>query len=220
MRRVLLLFPVLGLLSACLRPLDPGELTRTAASPPAAAECSACHAYPLQDPNHRYHLVEMVLYVKKVNGPVTCLDCHRNSIRSETVILLDSIFRDSNGSVQSSLDQPSSVWVRNGTLVRVDTVVQRHPVPSGRSAPSDPELREWLTGLSHLNGRVDVDFDPAVSDTARFHGERAQYNPAMETCSAVSCHPRSGEYRFPACSKGLPALHGGSRPASACDAAP
>lgn len=215
--------PILALLpwlSSCLGTVDSAELTRTSDGPATAVSCSACHAYVLQDPDHSFHLVNAGLYVKKVNGSITCLDCHRNSIQSAREVLADSIFQESNGSLSSSLDQPAPIWIRTGTFLRVDTVIQNHPIPSGRASPADGGLQEWMTGMAHLNGRVDVDFDSAVSDTARFNGSRARYDPRMETCSAVSCHPRSGDYRFQACSKNLPGLRGGNRPLSSCLQAP
>ena len=51
-------------------------------------------------------------------------------------------------------------------------------------------------------------FDAPVSDSARFHGARAEFNPTMETCFAISCHTKDGAYRFEACSKDLPGLVG------------
>jgi hypothetical protein len=68
-----------------------------------------------------------------------------------------------------------------------------------------------------MNGRVDVDFDSAVTNLARFQGARASYNPKLETCSAVSCHGRDGPYRFQACRKGLPELKGYTESLSPCE---
>ena len=67
-------------------------------------------------------------------------------------------------------------------------------------------IQEYMTGLAHLNGTVDVEFDPKYSDPDRFGGASAAFHPAEETCSAVSCHPTDGPYRFAAPRKGLPGL--------------
>jgi hypothetical protein len=67
-------------------------------------------------------------------------------------------------------------------------------------------MTEFMTGLAHLNGTVDVIFDPKHSDPARFGGVSATFNPKEETCSAVACHPGDNPYRFAAPSKGLPVL--------------
>jgi hypothetical protein len=95
-----------------------------------------------------------------------------------------------------------------GVLVRVDTLEQHHLIPLNDKALDEHELREWVTGLAHMNGTVDVVFDATISDTARFLGARAEFNPKMETCSAISCHSKDGLYRFEACSKNLPGLAG------------
>jgi hypothetical protein len=153
-------------------------------------------------------MVYSKLRVKQVNGLVTCLDCHARSIRSTTSILYDSIYVDSQGVERSSLDFPYAHGPDWGTLARVDTLVQHHPIPSGRDIAADGELQEWATGPAHLNGKVDVDFDSAVNDLARFNGARAEFNPKLETCSAIRCHGNDGPYRFWACGKGLPGLQG------------
>lgn len=212
-------FAVPVFLAACLRTIDPEALTQTTAAPAAAVACSACHPYPLQDRNHLEHGVSAPLFVKKVNGPVTCLDCHRGSILSASEVVGDSIFRDSNGTLWSARDYPDEPWIRALPLLRVDTYVQHHPIPSPREVPVAYGYQEWLTGMAHLNGRVDVEFDSAVSDTVRFHGAKAEYDPQQQTCSAVSCHPRSGSYRFSACSQGLPEMRGGRNPLPSCDTA-
>jgi hypothetical protein len=218
--RWILLFAASIFPAACLRTIDPEDLTRTTAAPAAAVACSACHPFPLQDPNHLEHGVSSPLFVKKVNGPVTCLDCHRGSILSVSEVIRDSIFRDSNGTLWSTQDDPAVPGLRAMSLLRVDTYVQHHPIPSPRAVPVAYGYQEWLTGMAHLNGRVDVEFDSAVSDTARFRGAKAEYDPKQQTCSAVSCHPRSGSYRFSACSKSLPEMRGGRNPLPSCDTTP
>jgi hypothetical protein len=71
-----------------------------------------------------------------------------------------------------------------------------------------------------MNGIVDVVFDPSVSDTIRYHGARAEFNPKLETCSAVSCHISDGPYRFEACSKGFPELEGETEASYQCTGKP
>jgi hypothetical protein len=165
-------------------------------------------------------MVYSKLRVKQVNGLVTCLDCHAKSIRYTTAILYDSIYADSQGVERSALDFPFARGEAWGTLLRVDTLVQHHPIPSGRALAADGELQEWATGLAHMNGKVDVDFDSAVTDLARFKGARAGFDPRMETCSAVRCHGYDGPYRFWACGKGLPGLQGGTADPGPCAGSP
>jgi hypothetical protein len=63
-----------------------------------------------------------------------------------------------------------------------------------------------MTALAHMNRKVDVLFDARNSDSARFNGERASFNPKQETCSAVACHPGDKPYSFGSVAKGLPEL--------------
>lgn len=69
-----------------------------------------------------------------------------------------------------------------------------------------PRFREYVTALAHLNGTMDVAFDPRNSDPAEYGGDSAAFNPESETCSAVACHPGGKDYRWAAPHKGLPAL--------------
>ncbi|MBW8886152.1 MAG: hypothetical protein JF616_00225 [Fibrobacteres bacterium] len=195
--------------------MDSESLTARLPDPVVGMGCSRCHPYSLSDDNHFTHLVFFSgENVKQVNGPITCLDCHATSLQRTTVILLDSLYMDSAGFVWSSVDFKG---VRPpGKLVRVDTIVQHHPIPSQRLPPAQGELQEWVTGLAHMNGQVDVVFDSTVSNPQRFGGARAEFNPKLETCSAVNCHVHEGAYRFEACSKGLPGLEGDSVPDDQC----
>jgi hypothetical protein len=107
-----------------------------------------------------------------------------------------------------------------GSLIRIDTLEQPYPIPLSGKIPKQDEVQEWITGLAHMNGKVDVVFDASVSDSSRFHGKRPEFNPKTETCSAVSCHSHDGPYRFEACSKNLPELAGDSEPGYQCAAPP
>ncbi len=201
----------------CLRTFDTGSLQAASPTQHVGLGCSACHPYALQDKNHYTHLIyNKGVFVKQANGFVTCLDCHRSSLQFTSVILLDSIYQDSDGTLRSSVDALGSGQRPPGTLIRVDTLLQHHPIPLNDNALNEGELREWVTGLAHLNGEVDVVFDSTVSDTIRFHGARAEFNSKMETCSAISCHPFDGPYRFEACSKGFPELVGDTAPSYQC----
>ena len=124
--------------------------------------------------------------------------------------LPDSIFVDTMGNEFHALDFPEDVELRTFPLVRVDTIHRRRPVPWPPRGGDLPELQEWMTGLAHLNGVVDVVFDSTSNDTAKYHGAMASFNPAMETCSAVACHPNHGAYRFADPARGLSELHGDS----------
>jgi hypothetical protein len=70
-----------------------------------------------------------------------------------------------------------------------------------------PDFQEYVTSLAHMNGKVDVAFDPRNSDTAKFNGNSASWNPKQETCSAVACHPGpSAVYSFGSKAKNLPEI--------------
>ena len=212
-----LLAAALMLLSACGDwKTDPDTLTART-GPAAGMACNACHAYPPQDSNHLYHLYQTVPD-KTINGPVTCLSCHRNSLKSQEVAVADTFFRNPDplgnppevSSVNYPIVSPADTLAIQARSWPIDSVVlwpQTHPVlqPGRPVPPPDSGLAEYMTGLAHLNGIIDVVFDPKHSDLTRF-GDSAAFNPRQETCSAVSCHPTDGPYRFAAPAKGLPGL--------------
>jgi len=217
MRFALAAFVLACLLMACGNwKTDPATLTARSA-PATGMGCMNCHAYPPQDSNHLYHLYQ-ASGNKAVNGEITCLACHRNSLIATEVVLADTFFRnpDPLGDIPyvSSMDAPLTIPPDTFNLrVRtwpIDSIILRHqtrPVPQhGRPAPADTGLVEFMTGLAHMNGTVDVIFDPKHSNPARFGGASASYNAKEETCSAVDCHPGDDPYRFAAPSKGLPGL--------------
>lgn len=193
------------------------ELTARSATAARNPDCASCHAYPLEDENHHFHLFHTVPN-KEINGPITCMDCHATSMARRPFTLLDSIYADSLGNEWSSADyaadttQPPLADSIRGrlTFVRVDTLRQERPVPVPERDGRLPELTEYMTSLAHMNGVVDVVFHPRVTDTAKFPGMRAEFNRPRETCSAVACHPRgeSPHWRFAAPSKGLEELMG------------
>jgi hypothetical protein len=182
-------------LSACLGP-DRSELTAVAATAQAGPDCATCHPYPIDDDRHRLHLIN-VSSNPLVNGPdVTCLDCHARSMAHRDTLLLDSIFVDSIGNELPSLLYPYYDNLRNFALLRVDSVWQHRPVRSPVRAGDPPAYQEYLTALAHMNGKVDVDLDEKLSDTARFQGQPASYNPEQKSCSAIACHSRDNAYRW------------------------
>lgn len=208
-----------GLFAGCM---EEAELTARTAVAARAPDCASCHAYPLEDENHHYHLFH-TQSDKAINGPVTCMDCHATSVARRPNVLLDTIFVDPTDASPepnewSSVDFPVDPAGRSladtiraaYTPVRVDTLRQERPVPAPEREGRLPELTEYMTSLAHMNGVVDVVFHPRVTDTAKFPGMRAEFNRPRETCSAVACHPRgeSPHWRFAAPSKGLSVLRG------------
>ncbi|MDB5104035.1 MAG: hypothetical protein JWP91_1724 [Fibrobacteres bacterium] len=203
-------------LSACgdWKP-DTAELTARTAEPAQGANCSSCHGYPLQDTNHVFHLYHTTPN-KRFNGPITCLDCHFQALQHASVVLRDSVYVDPTDSMPghwSSLDFP--IPGTDDSLARLirtfdlDTVVlrpQNRPIPLPKRPGAFPNFTEYMTGLAHMNRKVDVEFDPKVTDVVRFGGEKAAFNPREETCSAVACHPGDTPFRFAAPGKGLPEL--------------
>src|SRR5687768_119969 len=99
-----------GFLSACSR-MDADELTARATAPQAGANCSSCHAYPLKDTHHTYHLF-LTDSSRTENGAVSCMHCHRNSVVTRRVKVPDSIFVDSLGNQFSSWDFPRDSTMR------------------------------------------------------------------------------------------------------------
>lgn len=207
---------VLACLMACGNwKTDPASLTARSA-PATGMGCANCHAYPPQDSNHLYHLYQTVPD-KFANGAITCLACHRNSLLATEVALADTLFHnpDPLGDIEHEysmnvpVTSPADTFEIRVRTWPIDSILIRHQthprLQTGRPA-TDTGLSEFMTGLAHLNGTVDIVFDPKASDPARFGGASASYNAKEETCSAVSCHPGNDPYRFAAPRKGLPGL--------------
>jgi predicted CxxxxCH...CXXCH cytochrome family protein len=133
----------------------------------------------LRDGVHRYHL-ETAEGNKHLNGPITCLDCHAAAMRGREQVFLDTIFINAFDLEKSSYDLPTSASIRQLPILRIDTLRQNRPLPLPH-ADSSLALAEWMTGLAHLNGRVDVAMD------AR-NGAAARFDIKAQTCSAVACH--------------------------------
>ncbi len=185
-------------------------------SPVAAGpDCASCHGYLLNDIDHTYHLVRTAGDAD-INGIITCLDCHSTSIRFRAVTLFDSVYEAPDGEKWNTLAHPNpadttsdGIVIRSLSFLRVDTLPQHQALTMpAQASGTGPRLREYMTGLAHMNGKVDVVFDSRVSRPARFNGQAALFNPTEETCSAVACHPGDKPYRWAAGSKGLPELKG------------
>lgn len=163
-------------------------------SAPAEMGCAACHLYPLRDGVHRYHL-ETAEGNKHLNGPITCLDCHARSLRSRDTAFFDTIFINAFDLEKSSYDLPGQASIRTLPVLRVDTLPQHRPIPLSGGGDSSLSLSEWVTGLAHLNGRI----DPVME--AR-NGDSARYDPVAQTCSAVACHRNAEGDVYPLVSDG------------------
>ncbi len=189
-------FALAGLAAAgllgCLPAADPQALLAREASPKAMG-CAACHLYPLRDAVHRYHL-ETAEGNKRLNGPITCLDCHPQALRGSEMVFLDTIFINAFDLEKSSYDLPTAASIRLLPILRIDTLRQSRPIPLSRSDTS-LTLAEWMTGLAHLNGRVDVEMH--VRD-----GVSARYDIRAQTCSAVACHHNVGTDVYPLVGEG------------------
>lgn len=195
---------------------DPDALVARGA-PAMGPGCASCHNYPPRDSNHLYHLY-VAVGNKYDNGRITCLDCHRTSIQAREVVLRDTLFLNPETEpsfhiTESSLDRPVrspadsfAILIRSWQVDAIREIRQFHPIPQGGRPLPDSGLVDFMTGLAHLNGSVDVVFDTTYNDPDRFGGQAALYRPTQETCSAVSCHPTDGPYRFAAPSKGLEGL--------------
>lgn len=163
----------------------------------------------MRDTNHVYHLLETDSSITS-NRPITCLNCHAQSMASHDVTFLDTIYQDTNGNEFHALDFPDDPELRTFRLLRVETLIKPRPVPMPPRPGPQPEMLEWVTALAHMNGVVDVEFDSTSIDTGRFHGARAVFRPEQQTCSSVACHPNPGAYRWAAPSQGLSLLKGDS----------
>ncbi|MDQ3001625.1 MAG: hypothetical protein M3Y08_10235 [Fibrobacterota bacterium] len=192
--------------------MDSSELTARSSTPVMGPDCASCHGYPLKDLNHEYHL-EKTAGNRDLNGKISCMDCHSQSIRFREVVLLDSVYEEASGEQYRTLIFPNpndtssdGNVIRRLLLLEVDTLPQHQPVPAPDRPGAKPRFQEYITALAHMNEKVDVVFDSRNSMPGRFAGQQASYNPTQETCSAVACHPGDKPYSFGSVSKGLPIL--------------
>jgi hypothetical protein len=205
LKALLAAFGLLAVISGCR--YETPALTSVSKAAQSGPDCASCHGYPLRDTNHVYHLFKTDSSITN-NRPITCLHCHNTAIQGRDTAFQDSIFLDSNGNEFHSLDFPDIPEIRAYPLARVETLVRNRPIGMPPRPGPEPEIREWMTSLAHLNGVVDVVFDPGSIDTSRFRGATAVFNPVEATCSAMACHPNPGAYRWAVPSRNLPILKG------------
>lgn len=194
--------------------LSPDAVALTASTPgavPEAPDCASCHAYPLHDVNHQYHLISANvnrnnLGQPELNNVTTCMDCHFNSIQSFTFTHSDTVWgdADSNEVFQHS---PGDIVLRTTTW-RGWRPLPAFPVDTTRGRFLAEEIdslifqyaragkhMQWRTGPAHNNGVVDVAFAP--NDVDPPDSLATAYKPRDLSCSAMTCHnTRSATYRF------------------------
>ena len=180
------------------------------------SDCASCHTYPVGGKNHDFHLFNEDANNTSA-GAITCMDCHSSAIQHYNEIVFDSLYADTLGNqyntYQLGKNSPVREWIKSGQvkLTKVDTITFHRPIKAPIVPGHQTIVQEWLTGIDHLNGKVDVKFDSRVTDTTMFKGKfsiyKATYNPEEETCSAIACHGNEHvTYRFANNSKGLSKL--------------
>jgi hypothetical protein len=186
-------------LTGCLKP-DQAALTSSSASARSVPDCASCHAYPLRDVNHYYHLmgINPISHIGadfKLNGPITCLDCHFGSVAEFSYPFPETTWVDKDGFELPFKSGPTD------TIARITAHMRHHPVPAdlqgapltGESvdtliarATRIGEVVAWLTGKQHMNSQVDVSFPP--NDLVGSLNVAQPYRPRDLSCSAIACH--------------------------------
>jgi hypothetical protein len=213
---------LLSLLGACnpLPKLAPDNTALTARAPgtvPGAPDCASCHAYPLHDINHQYHLIsanvnQNNLTFPQLNNVTTCMDCHFNSIQHFTFLHSDTTWFDSNG---IEVFQHTDKDTAHVTTYQGWRPLPQFPVDTtrGRFLAQEidslifryariPKHVPWRTGPLHDNGVVDVALAP--NDVTSPASLATAYRPRDFSCSDVACHNRpAATYRFMDPSRGL-----------------
>lgn len=206
---------------------DPALATAKASTPSPGPDCASCHAYPLRDVNHQYHLVAANvnrnnLGQPELNGVTTCMDCHFNSVRRFGYVHSDTTWMDADGVELLQRTSPTD------RVMKIDSYPRWRPVPypggdtlRGESLADDidslifrksrlGEVVSWMTSHAHQNGRVEVAFPP--NDVTRPEMASSAYRPADLSCSSVTCHTtREARYRWEDPSRGFsncPSLDG------------
>jgi hypothetical protein len=206
-------------LSGCLESLKPDQpaLTSISTAPRTVPDCASCHAYPLHDVNHSYHLnslntwegVQAKFVYERKNGAILCMDCHFGSIAHRAYNWYDTIW-GTEGDLRSTADK-----LPNDPIYRIDSIPGFLPLPAAggpvtsvridsliMAATRIGTVAEWLTAGNHLNGTVDVEFSPnIVLDTAL---SKKAYRPQDLSCSTIECHNAPKKtYRWASKSLGL-----------------
>jgi hypothetical protein len=220
----------LSLLCACdpMPKLAPDTAALTASTPgavPPSPDCASCHAYPLHDVNHQYHLISANvnrnnLTFPQLNNVTTCMDCHFNSIQSFAFLHSDTTWFDSNG---IEVFQHTDKDTMHVTSYRGWRPLPQFPVDTARGRFLAQDIDSlifrysrqskhvpWRTGRYHDNGTVDVALAP--NDVTSPDSLATAYKPRDLSCSAIACHNQpAATYRFMDPSRGLsncPSLDG------------
>lgn len=186
--------------------------------------CASCHAYPLTDVHHAYHMMSIQVNTNqfgydKLNGYMTCMDCHFKSIQHFSYGIYDTSWVDSAGNPVTERTRPSDriAGIDSARLFRpipydfqnpsvvLDTTLGRvlaevidtlsvHQVATGK-------LVEWMTGSAHNNGRIDVDMAP--NNVAIPESLATAFRPRDLSCSMVQCHVIAERYRWSNAKTGL-----------------
>ncbi len=191
---------------------DPTLATAKAGIPSPGPDCASCHAYPLSDVNHQYHLVSANVNRNNLgspglNGVTTCMDCHFSSVRRFGYVRSDTTWMDSNGVELMGHGSPSDL------VMKIESYPLWRPVPypgadTLRGEPLADEIDSlifrkarmgevvsWMTAHAHQNGRVEVAFPP--NDVTRPELASSAYRPADLSCSSIACHTwQEARYRW------------------------
>ncbi len=216
------LFLIAIMLCGCLEGIKPdaAALTASSTAPRMGPDCASCHAYPLHDVNHTYHLqsfntregVQGKFIYERKNGAIVCMDCHFGSIAHRNYNWYDTLW-GTEGDVRATRDK-----LPNDPIYRIDSIPGFLPLPYAlerATATSDQvdslldaaakigAVVSWLTAGNHFNGSVDVEFSPnIVLDTGL---ARTAYRARDLSCSAIECHNAPKKiYRWASKDKGLP----------------
>lgn len=208
---------------------DAAALGATAPSMATAApDCASCHAYPLHDVMHQYHLnadnVRIHTQDSSLNNMVTCMDCHFRSIQSFSFAHPDTVWGDAQGNPvmqRSPGDKVLEIHAYRGwrplphlpadtaqgrfLAAKIDSLISQY-ARIGKHA-------QWRTGWAHENGSVEVAFAP--NDVNPADSLAAAYRPRDLSCSSIACHnSSSATYRFRDPIRGLPGCpsFGGNEP--------
>ncbi|MEO6096939.1 MAG: hypothetical protein ABIW76_15185 [Fibrobacteria bacterium] len=204
-----LLLALLGLsVSGCIVNLKPDQaaLTANASNAPAtrsSPDCASCHAYPLHDVMHNYHLralnpratMQEKFVKERKNGVIICMDCHFGSLAHRNYMWYDTLWgvdpdihdkanrlpTDPIYRIDSTPGFLPLTWELPGSEANSDRVMAMMD-----SAADIGSVITWLTAQNHLNGTVDVEFSSSmVLDPAR---SRSAYRARDLSCSAIECH--------------------------------
>jgi hypothetical protein len=195
---------------------DTPALTATSAARPSAPDCASCHAYPLHDVNHYYHLQGLNVLSHnlpefKLNGSITCMDCHFESVAHFSYPFPETTWVDKDGFPLPFKQNPDD------TILRITPHTRYHPIPADlkggeltgarvdtmiNEAARIGEVVSWLTGKKHMNTLVDVSFPPnnLTSPPSPAQGYRVR----DLSCSAIACHTAPEvSYRWASKARGI-----------------